>query len=128
MFGRRFLTIAVLMSLSACASGQNDDISRGGRDLTVLAGEELHAQPGITLYDQIRRVRPNWLTPRGASMPGQGDPIMVYRDGVRLGGIAYLRDFSVDIVESVRFLSGPEAASRFGLDHQNGAILVMTRK
>ena len=123
----RLLAIAILSSAAACAASPRAETARERRNVNVLTGSELYSQPGITLYDQIRRVRPNWLTPRGGNSPTSGG-IVVYRDGLRLGGVAYLRDITVDIVESAQFLSGPEAASRFGLDHQDGAILVTTRK
>lgn len=124
---RRLLSIALLTSVAACATPPRSDAVSERRSPTLLTGTELHSQPGISLFDQIRRVRPNWLTPRGATSMTPGE-VIVYRDGLRLGGVAYLRDITVDIVESAQFLSGPEAASRFGLDHQYGAILVTTRK
>lgn len=123
----RLLGIAILLTLAACASGQRTGGTSERRNTNILVGEELHTQPGITLFDQIRRVRPNWLTPRTATSLTPGE-VIVYRDGQRMGGVAQLRDITVDVVESVQFLSGPEAASRFGLDHQHGAILVTTRR
>ena len=99
------------------------------RDATVLARAELESNPGRTLYDHIRRVRPQWLSTRGPTTIAQAERgIVVYRDGVRVGGLSTLQDIMTDVVESVRYLSGPEASSRYGLDHQNGAILVVTRK
>lgn len=129
MVTRRFLILALMLGVGACASTKPPGAARQPRDLTVLSGEELLSQAGSNLYDQIRRVRPNWLRSRGVtSLTQGGDEIVVYRDGVRQGGLSILRDFPVESVEIVRFLSGPEAASRFGLDHQSGAILVTTRK
>jgi len=125
---RRFLQAAVLLALTACASTPRSEEARPSRDPNLLIGNELQGQVG-NLYEQIMRVRPNWLRNRGVSSLTQGgDGVVVYRDGVRQGGVTILRDFAVETVESVRFLSGPEAASRYGLDHQYGAILVTTRK
>ena len=124
----RYLTVAVVVFLCACA-GQGTGAPRESRDMTVLSGSELYAQAGSNLYDQIRRVRPNWLRVRGATSLTQGqDEVVVYQDGVKQGGVAILREFQVESVESVRYLSGPEAASRFGHDHQHGAILNTLRK
>jgi len=128
MITRRYFTLAVVFWLCACASGQGADVPRGSRDMSVLTGEELLGQGGTTVYDQIRRVRPNWLRVRGASPSQGGDAIIVYRDGVRQGGLSVLQDYTVESVQLVQFLTGPEAAARFGLDHQNGAILVTTRR
>ena len=129
MFNSRLLVIWCFLGIAACSTQRATDTGAGGRNPDLLVGTELHSQSGITLYDQIRRARPRWLSTRGINSPNQAnDGIVVYHNGVRLGGVANLRDFIVDAVESVQFLSGPEAASRFGLDHQYGAILVTTRR
>ena len=129
MTTRHYLGLALVLGLCACASGPRPETARQSRDMAVLEGAELQSQVGSNLYDQIRRVRPHWLRNRGVtSLNLAGDEIVVYRDGVRQGGLSILRDFPVESVEVARFLSGPEAASRFGLNHQQGAILVTTRK
>ena len=129
MFTSRRLIIWCFLCIAACSTQRATDADAGRRNPDLLVGTELHSQPGISLYDQIRRVRPRWLSTRGVNSPTQAnDGIVVYHNGVRLGGVSNLRDFIVDAVESVQFLSGPEAASRFGLDHQYGAILVTTRR
>ena len=125
---RRYVHLAVVLLLSACASGQTSRADRPSRDLNALSRAELEAQVGISLYDMIQRSRPNWLRTRGPTslMLGENE-IAVYRDGQRIGGPAVLRDVAVESVERVVFLSGPEASSRFGLDHDKGAILITTR-
>ena len=129
MITHRSLRIVLVLAAVACASAQRTDTPRATRDSTLLTGPELQANAGLNLYDQIQKLRPNWLRTRGLSSLTQsiGD-IVVYRDGVRHGSPQILRDFTVESVDSVRFLSGPEASSRFGLDHQHGAILVTSRK
>ena len=129
MILHRVLYVGLAFTALACASGQSSGTRRPARDNTLLAGAELQSNPALNLYDQIRRLRPNWLRTRGPTSLSTAvpDDVVVYRDGVRQGGSAILRDFTVQSVESVRFLSGPEAASRFGLDHEHGAILVTTR-
>ena len=130
MFVGRYLRMAAILSLCACSAGTRGDGSRPSKDPNLLIGTELHGQSVGSLYELLLRVRPNWLRTRGVSSisQGAGDGVVVYRDGVRQGGVGILREFSVEMVESVRYLSGPEAASRFGLDHQHGAIMVTTRK
>ena len=129
MISIRLLALALLTALGACASRQASGDGRERSNPNILAGAELQGQPGITLYDHVRRVRPNWLTPRGVTSIRQAsEGVVVYRDGVRMGSVEYLREVTIETVERVQFLTGAEAASRFGLDHQHGAILVTTRK
>jgi hypothetical protein len=126
---RSGLTVALALVVASCASGATGTAATGGGrvDQSRLTTDELRTDIGArNLYDFITRARPHWLSRRPTQTTRDQTDIVVYRDGVRLGGRETLRDISVDIVESVRLLSGSEAASRFGLDHQFGAILVVT--
>jgi hypothetical protein len=134
---RRFIAVGAAIILGACASaggsaaasGSETSASRASRDRSTLTAENLGKFPGRNLYDVIRQERPHWLDTRGPSSLGGGvEDVVVYRDGARMGGSGYLRDINVDTVESVRHLNGPEAGSRFGLNHTNGAILVTSRR
>jgi hypothetical protein len=128
MITRRSLSLAILCLMCACASG-GTDMPRRSRNLDVLTPAELESQPGSTLYFAIQRLRPNWLKIRGMTSINAGDDaIIVYRDDVRLGTLGVLHDITVSTVATVRFITGPEAASRFGPGHQSGAILVTTRR
>ena len=95
----------------------------------MLATETLRANAGRNLYDVIRQERPHWLSVRGTgTLGGTPEDVVVYYDGARMGGSPYLRGINADQVASVKYLSGPEASSRYGLNHQNGAIIVTSRK
>ena len=126
---RRCFTLVAAAGLVACAARPAQDGPRERRDRNVLTPAELQTEAGRTLYDHIRRVRPQWLEVRApTALAGGSMGLVVYRDNVQIGGVETLRDMVTDIVASVRFLTGPEAQSRFGLDHQYGAILVTTRR
>jgi hypothetical protein len=133
---RRYATLGAAIWLAACASASGGGAAGGGtasgsrgQDRTTLTAENLRAHAGRNLYDVIRQERPHWLNTRGAgTLNGPVEDIVVYYDGSRMGGSAYLRGINADLVESVRYMSGPEASSRYGLNHQNGAIVITTRK
>ena len=126
---RRGLIVSAAALLCACAS--NPDRAKAGdrRDQTRLSAADIRsADPNLTLFDLISRVRPQWLTRRpGTALQGTLD-VVVYRDDVRAGGTDALKDIRLDIVDSVRFLTGTEATGRFGLNHPHGAILVSTHR
>jgi hypothetical protein len=133
---RQCLVMVLAISAAACAARAADGRPAPGRSgQTELSYEDIrNSPPARNLFDLINRERPHWLNRRSMAMPtssrtpSDGGDVVVYRDGIRMGGAVTLRDIPTDIVESVRFLSGSEAASRFGLNHQYGAILVLTRK
>ena len=122
--------VGMAMLLGACASSGEKASGAGGRDRTALTIENLRPHAKRTLYEVITLERPQWLVKRGVAGLSTSDPddIVVYRDGQKMGGPEHLRDVTADIVTSVRFLSGPEAQTRFGMNHQYGAIIVTTLK
>lgn len=132
---RHCLLLSAVPLVVACASsGSSSGTSTSGgprenADRLVLAENDARLQAGGSLLDLIRRERPQWLTRRASSIGagGQND-IVVYRDGVRIGGPEVLREIPINVVATATWLDGPEAAARFGLNHQYGAILVVTRK
>ncbi len=125
---RHCVTLGAVIWLTACATTAGTSAARGG-DRSFLTAEELRAEsPGRSLHDVLRQRRPQWLAKRGpVSLRGSSD-IVVYSDGVAVGGPAVLQTISTQTVESVRFLSAAEATTRFGTGHAHGAILVQTRR
>ena len=51
---------------------------------------------------------------------------MAYLDGNLLGPAAELRRVPTAIVSQLRFMDGREATTRYGSNHGNGAIMVIT--
>jgi hypothetical protein len=74
--------------------------------------------------DAIRRLRPNWLRSRAGITEGP----VVYVDAARRGGTRVLTTVSVEMIEDIRYLSGPDATTRLGTGHRGGAILIRTRR
>lgn len=112
----------ILLAASGCGGPRNPDsqpFPQSNRDL--ISTEELNQRRFPSVYAAIEALRTNWLTLRGPS--GQ---VQVYLDGQYLGGVGMLRTIPVSNVESIRHLNGIEAAARYGLNHDQGAILVST--
>lgn len=128
LFRRRLLVLAAA-SIAACSTNPNRAATGSQRDQTRLTAADIQAaDPNLTLYDLISRTRPQWLTKRpGTALQDQMD-IVVYRDDIRAGGPQALQEIRLDIVAQVRYLTGPEATGRYGLNHPHGAIVVTTRR
>lgn len=128
----RLATLSVLSGLLAlsiaggCAGGSQ---SSGGTpdDRSLLTREQIVGRQFSTAYDAVRSLRGNWLIARGKESLNRNVEIQVYVDGVRMGNIVALQGVSAEIVQYIRFFSGIEATTRWGLDHGRGAIFVVTQ-
>lgn len=90
------------------------------------------AQGAGDALEVVKRLRPRWLsarnfaaTPTGGALSSQ--EVQVYLDDIRQGGPASLTRINVELIGEMRYMTGSEAAARFGLNHQSGAILITTR-
>ena len=130
MWIRSILLAAAVLLSADCTPPAKTAAAAARQDRNLLTAENLREFRGRNLYEVIRQVRPHWLTTRGPVSlrnPGAAE-IIVYRDSQKLGGLSYLNEISVETVVSAHFLTGPEATTRYGLDHPHGAIVVITRR
>lgn len=115
--------------LAACATAPaGGSAEAGSRD--VLTREVLAQYDHGDITDAIRRLRPRWLrSTRGTeSFTQEGRRgVRIYLDNVLVDPGA-LRGLSTRNVNEVRFLDKRQATTRFGTDHGEGAILIMTRR
>jgi hypothetical protein len=94
----------------------------------VITQEELEASMATNALEAIQRLRPNFLSTRGpGTINAVDEGIIVYANGIRLGGTDTLRDLPVVEIKEIRYMSAADATQRFGTGHSHGAILI-TRK
>ena len=117
--------LVLLFAAAACAVKSD---TGSARSTDVLTAEELREVPVTSVYDAIRRLRPNWLRVRSA--PTAGNPVperpVVYVDGVRAGSVGILRDMRREHVVRIEYLDPNDATNRYGTGHTGGALLVAT--
>jgi hypothetical protein len=136
----------LLAGITACASGGGSSASSATgtaspqgsttrparRNTNVLAVEEFKGLEALNLRDAIQRLRPDWLRRSEAReqgrLPGsaRAEPLAVWVDESRAGGVEVLNSLTVQGVSGVRFYTGPEAEARFGNGNSSGAIHVTT--
>lgn len=127
----RLATLPVMSCLLAlsvalgCAGGTRT-ADRPSDDRSLITREQILARHSSTAYDAVQSIRSNWLVARGRESLNRAVEIQVYLDGGRLGGLATLRGISTETVQYIRFFSGIEATTRWGLDHGRGVIFVVT--
>jgi hypothetical protein len=118
------LVLLVLAIAAGCSS--NAAGGRASRSDTITV-DDLRAANATNLYDAVRTIRPNWLRARSPnSLQNQGQ-VQVYFDDTRIGGVENLRQLPTQGVAYIRWYDPISASSRWGLDHEQGAIVVSTR-
>jgi hypothetical protein len=112
-----------------------------------LTAEDIRASGATNAFELIRGTRPEWLVTRGTNswrettqgrsagsmtqggivVTRQGDPkILVYLNGLRLGGADKLADIDTAALSAAEFLDPHRAVFRFGSSAAHGAILLTT--
>lgn len=129
----RRVSLAVLgvLLLAGCATGGAPGIRPGSGD-TIEADEIQAAGAEIqTAYDAVERLRPRFLRERANPTAGVAanrvDPVVVYVNGVRRGGVAELRRIRAAQVERIHYVRPTDAQTRYGNNHGSGAIEVTLR-
>jgi hypothetical protein len=114
---------------SSPSSGANGATPVAGRRTgPVITQEELEGSMATNALEAIQRLRPNFLSTRGpGTINAVDEGIIVYVNGIRLGGTDTLRDLPVVDLKEIRYMSAADATQRFGTGHSHGAILI-TRK
>ncbi len=125
---------SILLALTAaCGGNQPGSVRTASRNPDVLTRTELlqSAQASKDLYEAIRSLRPNFISPlstrtQGAQSRALPKPV-VYIDGALSGELEVLHSIMAESVEEVRFRS-PSEAAELAPNAPGGAIMVTLHK
>jgi hypothetical protein len=135
--------MVLLIATAACASSGSGGASRPRSDRNLVRTADVtEAQKDLTVFQVLQQLRPHFLSGTNAATGALGGTggsgavagdmgtagVVVYQDGVRLGGISTLEDIRMREVVEIRYLNASEASGRFGLGHQAGAIAITRRR
>jgi hypothetical protein len=101
----------------------------------VITRKEIEGTSGSNAYEIIQRLRPTFLSKRGAmrSAPTNGTnaveavDLVVYLNNNRLGGSDQLKNISPSDIGEIRYYSASDATTKWGLGHTAGAVQVISR-
>lgn len=108
-----------------------------------ISKAEINATSASSAYDVVSRLHPDWLRPPRSSMAGtlgatktastsvRAPLVLVYLDGVRLGGIDELRSLSASSVMSIEYADSNRVAMvvrDMGNVTPDAAIMVSTKQ
>jgi outer membrane cobalamin receptor len=130
--------VLILATLLACASSGSSGTSGGAQpagsrnDRMLVTRTQIDSIAARDAYELVQRTRAEFLREqRGGSMTiSNPTPLLavVYLDGIRMGGPTALRNIRAQDIEEVRYLSGPDATTRYGTDHGGGVIELKSRR
>jgi hypothetical protein len=133
MLRRVFALATIAMALPAALAAQDSanapEKKRLSRDPQIIRQNEIEAEVDArNALELIQRLRPFWIRNRGQSSVnlGTADPV-VYVNNTRMGPPSVLQQYSTTSIREIRQLRGTEASMRFGMGHENGAILLTLR-
>ena len=93
----------------------------------VLTGEQLAETQQTTVFDALRRLRPQWLRARGAARVSGNLTVSVFMGRQRMGNVDFLRTLDPQAVRELRFYTASEATTMFGIDNEGGVIAITLR-
>lgn len=124
--------IALLLAAAACATAGGPKSGNSTADRITAA--EIVGSNATSAYDLVSQLRPGWLRPPNLTMSGatvRVPVVLVYVDGVRLGGINELRTLPLSAVRSLEYLNATRAAGvvgNVGSEPVGAAIMVSTKR
>jgi hypothetical protein len=104
-------------------------VSRVRRRGDLLTMEEIQATHASNAYEVVSRLRPQWLHNRGGSYP---DPdgsveVQVFFNGQPVGNVESLKQYSLNTIETIRFIDPIRARATYGPPNGRGVITVTSR-
>ncbi|HJU89634.1 MAG TPA: hypothetical protein VJ672_09590 [Gemmatimonadaceae bacterium] len=95
-------------------------------DRNFVSQQELEPMATANVYQALQRIRPDFLRKnRGrSSINLQNARTVVYIDDARFEELDALRTILCSQVQSIRYIDGRDAVTRYGSGHEAGAIIV----
>ena len=114
--------------LASCASSTGGGGTPAG---SLITAEQLdNLGPGVSAYEAIERLRPVWLRDRGVNSPSAiyaDDTLPKVHIDTTPYDVSALRSFRTTDIQTISFMDGRDATTRYGTGYVNGVILVVTR-
>jgi hypothetical protein len=124
-FTRQLLFVVIVATVTGCGARQG--AGGTGGDRSVITFEQLQEGGYRNALEAVEALRRTWLVERPDGITTQRE-VQVYLDHSRLGGVQSLRQVSTSDIASIRYIDAATAINRWGVDHSQGVIMIVTRK
>ena len=127
MTGKPFFVLTLAAALACASSGTAG--TRVQRDPNLITEQEIATSAESNVYDVVSRLRPMFLKTRGRSTINSGgsEYASVFLDGQYFGELGSMRNIVATQIHEIRYLSGPDAVSRYGMRYGSGAVDVRSK-
>lgn len=137
------VSIGFLLTATACATTGGAGGTSTKSSSTKITKPEITASSASSAYDVVSQLHPDWLRPSKSNLTGvlsstqtgqtgvRQPVVLVYLDGVRMGGVDQLRSLSAAVVMSIEFVDGDRVATVVrdsGTNTPDAAIMVSTKQ
>ena len=121
---------AIVLLLSACAGKPQAPPGTEPVQRNLITAYQLSEIDAIDAYTAVQQLRPRWLRPRGSTSLREplGTLPVVYADNVRMGDVGVLRAVPIAEISEIRFISGPDATTRWGTGVAGGVIEIIRKR
>ena len=122
-----FVALAILLACAARTQTSPGERSSSRNRITASELLDVHAS---SAYDAVRQLRPQWLRPRGVRSLSSSEVVLpaVYMDNAAVGDLAVLQDIEIGDLAEIRYISGPDATTRWGTGVSGGVIEVISKR
>ena len=136
MSSRRCASVVLALVVSACVSSSTPGgevfaaaaRARGGNSRLIVRAQ-LDELSGYSAYEAVETLNRRWLQPqRGSSLASGQSFARVMIDGNVRREINDLARMSTDNIETMRYLSAPDATTKYGTGYPGGVIEVTLRR
>jgi hypothetical protein len=121
----RFALLVLAASTLSCASGQARR-EPGANDPSIITQAEVLELRFANAFEAVRSLHPSWLQAKGADSFSSVGQVQVYLDENHLGGVETLATITPSSILWIRHYRALEATTRWGINHDKGAIVVAT--
>lgn len=135
---RRSWTLAWALAMTAAgltpALAQDPPAERPRRTPNLITAEEIKERAPTAAHAKeiIDRLRPQWVRNRRPAVQMSNmsttPRLRVYIDGIQVNDPNALETITRESILELQFVSGIDASTRFGVDHELGAVLVRTNR
>jgi hypothetical protein len=117
-----------------------------------LSQADLMTTQADNVYEAVYKLRPEMIkgranenrslgrlnvdnpNPAGDNTPGPTavgvasvQPVLVYRDGARIGDVESLKSIMISDIVDIRYVPGEQAGPRYGMDASGGVLLITSK-